>query len=405
MTAPNLIDVLGPLAHAGYLHEADPCVPLCRASFSDIGLNEALVNLRHGRLRRTRLAFAAQRGWVDRITWLCSRGADPNALSCIAPASQPSRPLRRDPQCATSSVFSSPLSIAAQCGQWEAVRELLACGADLWTKDSDGSTALVSACRAGHAEIAQELLTRAAGGGPSNRGTEAGAGAGRAVSPSPLRPHGVAYPDVPDARGWTAVMYASVQGHSALVRVLVESGASVSVRDPFGWTAVCAAAARGHLDVVKELRRWDPDGTKSLRGMNEGGPAAPRAGAGSHGAGDGGGEGGGRRDEGSGVVALSPLVCASQMGHEDVLRELLDWMPREMNTRRPSDGATPLIVAAEGGHAECVVALMDAGARIDDVDRRGLCAWAAAAGKGHTAVASELRVRGARTTGRGRGRV
>ncbi|KZZ92543.1 Ankyrin repeat-containing domain protein [Moelleriella libera RCEF 2490] len=55
-------------------------------------------------------------------------------------------------------------------------------------------------------------------------------------------------------RGWTALTTASVQGHYAIVEVLVESGARARVPDHRGWLAKDYAAYRGHMRVVEAIK-------------------------------------------------------------------------------------------------------------------------------------------------------
>ena len=56
----------------------------------------------------------------------------------------------------------TPLMLAAFRGNIEAVRKLLACGAEVNAKDKDGDTALMFAAFKGHAEIVSLLLRHGA---------------------------------------------------------------------------------------------------------------------------------------------------------------------------------------------------------------------------------------------------
>ena len=56
-----------------------------------------------------------------------------------------------------------------------------------------------------------------------------------------------------DYREVTPLMTASYHGHSTLVALFLQRGASVDLRDDSGRTAITYAAASGHLDVVRRL--------------------------------------------------------------------------------------------------------------------------------------------------------
>lgn len=56
-----------------------------------------------------------------------------------------------------------------------------------------------------------------------------------------------------DNEGWTALTYASGNGHTALVRMLLDSGA-VNAVDIDGWTALTYASLYGHTAIVKLLK-------------------------------------------------------------------------------------------------------------------------------------------------------
>ena len=53
--------------------------------------------------------------------------------------------------------------------------------------------------------------------------------------------------------GWTALMWASLGGHTEIVKVLVAAGANVNLQGSAGMTALRWASGRGHTEVVKVL--------------------------------------------------------------------------------------------------------------------------------------------------------
>ncbi|KAF5646624.1 ankyrin repeat-containing protein [Fusarium tjaetaba] len=54
-----------------------------------------------------------------------------------------------------------------------------------------------------------------------------------------------------DARGWTPISTACVQGHTETVEVLLQAGAEANIEDQRGWFAQDHAAYRGHMQVLK----------------------------------------------------------------------------------------------------------------------------------------------------------
>lgn len=56
-----------------------------------------------------------------------------------------------------------------------------------------------------------------------------------------------------DSNGVTALMLASREGHTELVRILLEKGAQVNMQKKFGTSALIIASKRGHTEVVKLL--------------------------------------------------------------------------------------------------------------------------------------------------------
>lgn len=59
--------------------------------------------------------------------------------------------------------------------------------------------------------------------------------------------------DVPDSSSLTALMHASFHGHTEVVRVLLDWGASIDLTTNNGKTALMYASMWGRIDVVKML--------------------------------------------------------------------------------------------------------------------------------------------------------
>jgi len=62
--------------------------------------------------------------------------------------------------------------------------------------------------------------------------------------------------------GYSALRYASEQGHVEVIKLLIESGAQIDFADPDGFTALMSAAANDKTDAIKYL--LDKGAKKSL---------------------------------------------------------------------------------------------------------------------------------------------
>lgn len=122
----------------------------------------------------TPLADAALKGDVDGVRLLLAHGAHPNAVSqagtqpihdaALGDNAEVVRELATrgaDVNARTRDEAQTPLHVAAAMGKLKAVDALIALGADLTVKDSNGRTPLDAAVRAGLTDVAA-LLKRAA---------------------------------------------------------------------------------------------------------------------------------------------------------------------------------------------------------------------------------------------------
>ncbi|NXK96682.1 ANR39 protein, partial [Formicarius rufipectus] len=117
-------------------------------------------------------------------------------------------------------------------------------------------------------------------------------------------------PGEPDLAGYTALHYASRNGHLGVCRLLLERGAPCDARTPGGATPLHRACYCGHLAVSRLLLQHGAD------------PAAT--------------DGDGR----------TPLHKAAEQGHRELCALLLRHRPavaalRDSKGRRPRDGAHP----------------------------------------------------------------
>eukprot|EP00741_Cyanophora_paradoxa_P007978 tig00000133_g7718.t1 len=298
-----------------------------------------------------------------------------------------------------------PLHIASNNGHGAVVRLLLERGAPVNAKDKNNFTPLFCAAEMGHVDAVQLLLERGAdpalpcgpnGFHPSTllqtTGTEPLSGAAgpallstvglHAISPcAPVRPSGSQPHHV-----------AAMNGHGAVVRLLLERGAPVDAKDKSGLTALSFAARNGHVDVARLLleRGADPAlpcGPSSLQPLRiaamNGHGAVVRL----------------LLECGAPVDAkcesgLTALSYTAQNGHVDVARLLLE---RGADPELPcgSRGIQALHIAAELGNGAFVKLLLDHGSPVNAKTNTGSTALSSASRYGHEAVARLLLERGA----------
>jgi hypothetical protein len=153
----KLTDVIGFVALNGYACEADACAGLNRETWRCIppGLSaadadrvrrdhplwQAIINLKRGGLKETRLFRAACRGNLARVRELCDWRADIEV---------------------TDRYNHTPLIDASYLGHLAVVRELLSHGANVNAVSDDGWTALLDSIASGHIEVVRVLLAAGA---------------------------------------------------------------------------------------------------------------------------------------------------------------------------------------------------------------------------------------------------
>jgi ankyrin repeat protein len=248
---------------------------------------------------------------------------------------RPRRPLRAD-----------DLIYTATHGHDIAVRRLLELGFPVDARDAQGATALLHACGAGHRDVAATLID---------------AGADVAASAT---------------NGMTPLAAAVAARREALVALLLERGAAVDQRLPSDATALMVAAVQGYPEIAEQLL----DASADANAVDARGHSALHAG--------------------------------SQFGFEqnDSLRarRLFDALLKRKADPNlaDSEGKTPLLLLL-GAHmrpgSPCdathigalLPVLLDAGARIDHADQRGVTALHACAMHALLPPARVLLTRGA----------
>jgi ankyrin repeat protein len=120
--------------------------------------------------------------------------------------------------------LDSNLIEVSRIGDYLAVDRYLHEGADVNCRDKDGLTPLIWAAIQGHEAVVRLLLERGGELEARNR------------------------------NGDTALMWASLMGHKGVVDFILDRGADADLREPnSGVTALMAASAKGHTDVAQVL--------------------------------------------------------------------------------------------------------------------------------------------------------
>lgn len=157
--------------------------------------------------------------------------------------------------------------------------------------------------------------------------------------------------------GATSLHWAALRGHQAIVALLIERGADVSVKNNDGETALQVAERAKRDDVVRLLRS-----------------AAP-AGAGS-------------------FAASGGIFEAVKLGDVEAVRRLLEESPTLVNRGDTGFGATPLHWAALRGHEDVARLLLDKGADVNVRNNDGETPLQVAERAKRSGVVQVLRSRG-----------
>ena len=146
-----------------------------------------------------------------------------------------------------------------------------------------------------------------------------------------------------ESSGATLLIAAAFGGQEAIVRMLLQRGASVNLPDDTGSTALMGAAAMGHLAIVQALLEAKADATLQTKGNR------------------------------------TALMGAEHHGHAEIaqlLRQHLEAAPAASDDARPAAAGSsydvwlpePVRLAAEEGDAQAVAAWLD---RNWGVNRKG----------------------------------
>lgn len=257
------------------------------------------------------------------------------------------------------------LLIAASEGTTSMVNLLLEFGADVESRNSQGSTALILASAKGHCDVVRQLVASGASLGHLDNSKRCGlvhaARSGKLnVLKYLLSCEWVSRPNSDDVTLAEAVQQALVcacaQGHCEIVEELLEMP-KVKIDDPdsvTGETALVAAAKNGHIDIITSLlaRSARVDGTNKKR--------------------------------------VNALIAATKEGHVAVVERLLQFSGVDLSNR-DDEGKTALIYACQENHMEIInLFLVQEGVDTELVDNEGMTALSWSCLRGHLTATSVL---------------
>jgi len=215
----------------------------------------------------TALYWAAAEGRTSTVSLLLDRRANPNTTTARGSTSLEVAAVgghaevvsllldagaRVDPQ--SHDYGSTPLMLAIMQGHAQVAAMLIDRGADLEVRNHAGMTALISAARQGRTEIVEVLVARGADldAADSEGNTSLMLSAGRYPDIANLLLDSGATVDLKDGNDLSAMAVAAVSGRSDLVALLIRYGADVNLRSA-GLTPLHFAARDGHAEVARIL--------------------------------------------------------------------------------------------------------------------------------------------------------
>jgi ankyrin repeat protein len=166
----------------------------------------------------TALMIASGEGYTEIASLLIESGADVNAHCYYG--------------------GDTALMVASRYGHQEVTELLIEEGADVNAQSEWNSTALMLASSYGHTEVTKLLL-------------EAGADVNAQVNwYSKSYSYTPKFFGLSQIKGCTALMYASMEGHTEDVKLLIEAGADVNLQDKDGYTALMCASEIRYTESV-----------------------------------------------------------------------------------------------------------------------------------------------------------
>jgi ankyrin repeat protein len=281
----------------------------------------------------------------------------------------------------SASIFAadgSPIANAAQNGDREGVRALLKKGLDVNAAQGDGTTALHWAAIKGDAAMAQMLIVA---GANVRATTRLGS-----YTPLYLAAKG-GYPDVVaallaagadakavTANGTTPLMIAAAAGDTRSINSLIENGAEIDATETKGETPLMFAAAFNRTDAVKLLLAKGANHKATTKVTDLFALTAPEEESMAR---QGGRPASTRPADVAGATrayrynelissqgGLTALLFAARQGYMDTAMALLD-AGADINQPNAGDRTTPLLISIINGHFDLSMKLIERGANVN----------------------------------------
>jgi ankyrin repeat protein len=273
---------------------------------------------------------AAMAGDVRRITWSLQAQADPNATVdliglrplhlCVAQghvgAAQVLLEYDADSGCQENSLGLTPLSFACLAGQNEAVSFLVSAGVKLDGPEGDGCAPLLHAARRNFSQACEILVAAGADASVVSRRSRNPTLVHEALHRGELQ---ASFPP------WHAPLFNPAAGSPA--DAVDRTSGELLWLDVEGATPLHFAAAHGNFRICQCLLE------------------------------------GGARARATDCLRRTPLMIASDFGHSEAVRLLLEW---QANVSIDVEGHSPATLAARQGHGRIILLLLDHGAVLVD---------------------------------------
>jgi len=319
----------------------------------------------------------------------------------------------------------TPLMIAAGEHQPQIVRLLIERGADVNYLNADGRTALMYAAEEGADEAIRILIEN--GADPKLHGSDRGhnalhlaAGDGHTQVVKSMLDLGIS-PNTIDHEKATPLHYAASDGHEDVVKMLLDAGADPNSKDNGGRTPLHLAADDGHYGVVAMLldNGVEPDQLDNndrtplmiaagerhervvdlllKRGADPDRTDKDGRNAASYAANEGDAQSLKRLMKDTNPVGLDRtniLIEAADEGHLEIVKDMINSGTNVNGSN--AEGITPLMAAADEGHLNVATYLIEQGADVDQrqsVNRPTALIYAA--DEGHEEIVSYLIAQGA----------
>lgn len=248
---------------------------------------------------------------------------------------------------------TTALGVAAELGHTKTVKVLLAHGADIEFENKAGEAAIFLAAGNGHVEVVQYLIN--SGADVDSRNCELTTPLMAACQGSHLEMvkllllNGANF-EIADMRGETAMRLAANSGVEAIILALIDAGAGIDAREMwFGTplqTPLLIACQAGHTHLAKLFLSRGAHVEAYRKFIHRY-----------------------ARHRDPKNSDLTPLLSAAERGHASVVAALLEYNADKEATN--AEWQTPLMLAAAAGNYDVVKLLVEAGVDIHGADTAG----------------------------------